>query len=261
MFILKRGENDKDDTVLLATDLANYSGWYRDAAAEQFVMATASEKIAMTFGEAEHFAGELIQAGFGRGAYSIDEQTETDGEVIDPSYDEDEDDDWDNEDDLDKAYRRDMIEHRLHENATAAMREMIVKAGLCSQEGRILGKDTLRRRIKEIARASYQMAHAMQQAFEQTQGGFTEAPASSETEAAVAHRETDVFVVMTKLGPFPIGREWLEKKKALYPTLDVYHEVRQACDKLNERGELSRIANGPRTLNYLERCLMAMAQF
>jgi hypothetical protein len=182
-------------------------------------------------------------------------------EPNDPAWDEDEDDDWDNEDDLDKTYRRDMIEHRLHENATAAMREMIVKAGLCSQEGRILGKDTLRRRIKEIARASYQMAHAMQNAFEQTQGGFTEAPASSETEAAVAHREADVFVVRTYEGPLAIKREWLEEKKQEYGPLDVYAEVRKAVDKLNERSQLSLIPGHVEALRYIESCFCSSRDF
>lgn len=169
----------------------------------------------------------------------------------------DEDDDWDKEDDLDKTYRRDMIEHRLHENATAAMRELLKVA--CTREDRLVRPK--KEAYTAVAVDAYAMAHAMQKAFEQTQGGFTEArdawpdPPASETEAAVAHRETDVFVVMTKLGPFPIERDWLEEKKALYPTLDVYHEVRQACDKLNE---LSRIANGVAALLYLERCLMAL---
>lgn len=175
-------------------------------------------------------------------------------------YDDDEDDDWDNEGDLDKTYRADMIEHRLHENATAAMREMIVKAGLCSQEGRILGKDTLRRRIKEIARASYQMAHAMQHAFEQTQGGFTEAQATSETEAAVAHREADVFVVRTFEGPLPIKRDWLEEKKQEYGALDVYAEVRKACDKLNERSQLSLIPGHVEALRYIESWLCSCSE-
>ena len=172
----------------------------------------------------------------------------------------DEDDDWDKGDDLDKTYRRDMIEHRLHENATAAMREMIVKAGLCSQEGRILGKDTLRRRIKEIARASYQMAHAMEKAFEQTQGGFTEAPESSETEAAVAHREADVFVVRTYEGPLSIKREWLEEKKQEYGPLDVYAEVRKAVDKLNERSQLSLIPGHVEALRYIESWLCSCSE-
>jgi hypothetical protein len=172
-------------------------------------------------------------------------------EPNDPAWDEDEDDDWDNEDDLDKTYRRDMIEHRLHENATAAMRELLKVA--CTREDRLVRPK--KEAYTAVAVDAYAMAHAMQQAFEQTQGGFTEAPATSETEAAVAHRDDYVFAIPTKEGTRSILRSWIEEKKQEFPKLDVYNEIRKAISWLLARDEEAKIPNEAAAKEYIEKWL------
>jgi hypothetical protein len=161
------------------------------------------------------------------------------------------DDDWDNEDDLDKTYLADMIQHRLHENATAAMRELLKVA--CTREDRLVRPK--KEAYTAVAVDAYAMAHAMQQAFEQTQGGFTEAPATSETEAAVAHRDDYVFAIPTKEGTRSILRSWIEEKKQEFPKLDVYNEIRKAISWLLARDEEAKIPNEAAAKEYIEKWL------
>jgi hypothetical protein len=163
----------------------------------------------------------------------------------------DEDDDWDKEDDLDKTYLADMIQHRLHENATAAMRELLKVA--CTREDRLVRPK--KEAYTAVAVDAYAMAHAMQKAFEQTQGGFTEAPESSETEAAVAHRDNYVFAIPTKEGTRSILRSWIEEKKQEFPKLDVYNEIRKAISWLLQRDEEARIPNEAAAKEYIEKWL------
>jgi hypothetical protein len=138
----------------------------------------------------------------------------------------DEDDDWDKEDDLDKTYRRDMIEHRLHENATAAMREMIVKAGLHSggphsRQGYVAAADQGDRpgfvpdgpRDAEGIRADARRIHR----------GPGEQRNRGRRGASGGRRVRRDYEGATRS-----SANGSKRRSRNYPTLDVYHEVRKA---------------------------------